>query len=259
MTPTPKPPAQVTVAAAVLGVCAAILTMAPPALAGTDSPDAADPPGDPGIGSMPACDSIHISARTDAQLVSLLTAKAIDSLVASRVHPDCVFTVMDSLTARRAVEVLVTAIDHPADATQKKYAILAAYHLDDARVVAAMARHLTSETTAAAYYATNYMAKRGDRQALAVLYSNGGHYGISSVQWAATVRLFGKYKFMPAVPYLIDSLDAASMNVGAAAMESLLDIFPGPNPPEIGSVAWQEYFTGRYREYLASEGQNEVK
>ena len=259
MTPTPKPPAQVTVAAAVLGVCAAILTVAPPALAGTDSPEAVDPRSEEDRDFRPACDAIHISACTDAQLVSLLTAKAIDSLVASRVHPDCVFTVMDSLTARRAVEILVATIDDPVDHSQEKYAILAAYHLGDARVVAAMARHVTSETTAVAYYAANYLAKRGDRQALAVLSSNAGQYGISSAQWATTVRLFGKYKFMPAVPYLIDSLDAASMNVGAAAMESLLDIFPGPNPPEIGSVAWQEYFTGRYREYLASEGQNEVK
>jgi hypothetical protein len=229
--------------------------MAPPALAGTDSPDAVDPPGDPGIGSMPACDLLHLSARTDAQLVSLLTAEAIDSLATRGVHPDYVFAVMDSLTARRAVEVLVAAIDHPADSTQEEYVILAAYDLEDPRVVAVMARHVTSETTAVAYYAANYLAKRGDRQALAVLSSNAGQYGISSAQWATTVRLFGKYKFMPAVPYLIDSLDAASMNVGAAATESLLDIFPGPYPSELDLVSWQEHFRRMYRKYLADHGQ----
>jgi len=68
------------------------------------------------------------------------------------------------------------------------------------------------------------------------------------------VRLFGKYKFMQAVPYLIDSLDATSMNIGAAALESLLDIFPGPNPPDQGLAAQEEHFKRLYQEYLARQG-----
>jgi len=161
------------VAAAVLAVCAVFMA-APPTRSGTVCARPIDSERGATIEFELSCSAIHISACTDAQLVSLLTAKALDSLKASAVPPDCVFTVMDSLTARRAVEVLVTAIDDPVDHSQEEHAVLAAYHLGDARVVAAMARHVTSETMAAAYFAANYLAKRGDRQALAVLHSNAG-------------------------------------------------------------------------------------
>lgn len=256
MTSRPKQPVLTPVATAILAVCAVIMA-APATRHGTACGGPIDSQRGGEIGFGPPCDPIHISARTNARLVSLLTAKALDSLKASGVHPDCVFTVMDSLTARRAVEILVATIDDPVDHSQEEYAILAAYDLDDPRVVAAMARHVSAERTVAAYYAANSLAKRGDRQALAVLRSNAGRYDISSAQWATTVRLFGRYRFMPAVLYLIQSLDAGSLNLADAARESLLDIFPGPYPLEQGPASWQRHFRERYREHLASAGQNE--
>jgi len=96
----------------------------------------------------------------------------------------------------------------------------------------------------------NYLAKRGDKQALEILNENYFEYGVSSVQWADTVQWFGKYKYQPAIPNLIKSLDAASLNLVGAAQSSLKQLFKGPHPTFKTIEEMKIYFNKRYNEQL---------
>lgn len=97
------------------------------------------------------------------------------------------------------------------------------------------------------YYPLNYLAKRCNKHALWVL-RGGGEGGYKGrpycLQWATTVELFGKCEYRPAVPMLINSLNYACMNVGAAADDSLHKLFP--DSPEFNTIkATVEYFQHR--------------
>ena len=74
-------------------------------------------------------------------------------------------------------------------------------------------------------------AKRGEREALGLLNDSYCRWGVPSYEASEAVMLFGKYGFEPAIPNLFRSLDAASLNLGGAAMESMKLLLPGPHPP----------------------------
>jgi hypothetical protein len=128
---------------------------------------------------------------------------------------------------------------------------MALYAIDDPEVLAFMRDHMSEKRTETAYYCTNYVAKTGDVEALGILYANFWAYPVMSLQWATTVRLFGVHKYMNAVPKLIETMDAASGNVGQAAYEALSEIF-GIHLSGPFEIQWaQAVFRQAYREYLA--------
>jgi hypothetical protein len=99
------------------------------------------------------------------------------------------------------------------------------------------------------YYPLNYLAKRCDHVALRIL-SGDGHGGYKGypgcMQWGTTVELFGKCQYRPAIPYLINSVQAACMNIGIAAVEDLRKMYPGsPSFKNFSQDHIEDYFRKR--------------
>jgi hypothetical protein len=95
------------------------------------------------------------------------------------------------------------------------------------------------------YWPTNYLAKRCDPEALKSL-STGKYRKQGCIQYQTSVALFGKCRYRPAIPYLIDStLDDFCGNITDAGLEDLRILFPHSplnfdNPNEM-----QHYFCAR--------------
>lgn len=104
-----------------------------------------------------------------------------------------------------------------------------AYHFDTPQVLAFMrdvfARKL--DDGEGLYYPANYLAKRCDPEALKLL-STGQARGQGCLQFESTVETFGRCKYRPAIPYLVDSaiVDLCG-NIAAAAANDLQALYPG--------------------------------
>ena len=81
------------------------------------------------------------------------------------------------------------------------------------------------------WYALQYLAESCDEHALRRL--NGEHnfrgsYPVACMYWTDTIRTFGKCKYRPAIPHLIQSINTvACLNISDSAVKSLHDLFPG--------------------------------
>ena len=100
------------------------------------------------------------------------------------------------------------------------------------------------------YYALKYFAEVCDSTALGILNRDYFGYGTSSLEWASTVKFFGKCRFASAVPNLIESLNAASGNLSEAAEVALLQMFPGGRTnfasPHEEMEWWRNYIVRRH-------------
>jgi len=131
------------------------------------------------------------------------------------------------LKARREVPVLVTAYTSSTNPAVRCHLVSEVlYWIDDKRVERAFSEHVSEQEDEETYYMLLYLARRGSTNALDILNRHYFHYLVSSWQWSAAVTLFGKHKYKPAITNLVESLDAASLNVSAAACVSLGQIFP---------------------------------
>jgi hypothetical protein len=81
---------------------------------------------------------------------------------------------------------------------------------------------------------------------LEILCKNDFKYPISSLEWAYTLREFGKQKYKPAIPILIEDLGAASLNVVEEAFNSLKVFYPD-SPSNFSSIKeMKTYFQNKY-------------
>lgn len=143
---------------------------------------------------------------------------------------DIRFIIRDELVRRKQIAPLIEAFENPLDQDQQLIVAESLFYIDDDTIAPTFKNHVSSDINDTMYFCLNYLAKRGDQEALQILNNNYFQYGVSSAQWADTVQWFGKYKYKPAIPNLINSLNAASLNLVGAAQESLGQIFAGPHP-----------------------------
>jgi hypothetical protein len=96
------------------------------------------------------------------------------------------------------------------------------------------------------YWVVNYLAKKGDPAALKEL--DTGKYYYNCLQYAPSVELFGKWKYRPAIPYLVDTaLNAACLNIVDAAEHSLQALYPDA-PRDFKELSeMQRYYCDRAR------------
>lgn len=125
-----------------------------------------------------------------------------------------------------------------------------AYHFDSPEVTSFMRRVLTEQVYDGEdrYWPVNYLAKKGDRDALAEL-STGRYRNQGCIQYQTSVALFGKWKYRPAIPYLVDTAlyDFCGNTVDAA--ESSLRAMYTTSPKQFESAkAMQRYFCARAKE-----------
>jgi hypothetical protein len=159
--------------------------------------------------------------------------------------------IADALGTKANKAFLLSEFRGRKDPDQRLGIIYSLYRIDDTEI-AAFFKKLVAERFddgEELYYPLNYLAKRCDGEALGVL-SGGGKGGYPGypgcLQWSTTVKLFGQCRYRPAIPYLIDSIDAACMNIGIEAVESLKKMFPGsPNFEPYSLREIQQYFEHR--------------
>jgi hypothetical protein len=118
---------------------------------------------------------------------------------------------------------------------------------EDHRVSREFSKMLSAKVTEEDYFVAQYLAKLGNTNALRILVRNAFEYPVSSWQWSFTLREFGKKKYKPAIPVLIDGLDAASFNVVEEAQGALAVFYPD-SPTNFTTLRdMKDYFQKRYR------------
>jgi len=124
-----------------------------------------------------------------------------------------------------------------------------AYHFDTPEVTAFMQRILAERVKDGEdrYWPVNYLAKKCDPVALKEL-SSGRYRNQGSLQYQTSVELFGKCKYRPAIPYLVDTaVYDFSFNISAAADHSLHALYP--DSPDFDMLDnMQHYFCGRAKQ-----------
>lgn len=172
-------------------------------------------------------------------------------LLISRCVLFCLFLSLFALSCahqprqRDDVSRLLDSFAATSDEDERTEIVLELYKMDDPRIVAVFRANLSRDASRLHYFIAQYLAKRGEEKALAILNENYFEYPVSSQQWAYSVHAFGQYRYTPAIPNLIKSLQAASLNVVDEAVWSLRQIFPG-SPESFGTPEEAvAYFTGR--------------
>jgi hypothetical protein len=122
-----------------------------------------------------------------------------------------------------------------------------AYHFDTPEVTAFMRRVLIvrKDDGEDFYWPANYLAKKCDPLGLKEL-STGEDRNQGCLQYETTVQLFGKCRYRPAIPYLVDSaINDICGNIIDAAANDLAAMYPG-SPKEFRSLEkMQKYYCGR--------------
>jgi len=106
--------------------------------------------------------------------------------------------------------------------------IHAAYHFDGPEVTLFMRKVFPERAKYSRdpYWIVNYLAKKGDVAALKEL-STGRYRNQGCLQYQTSVALFGKWKYRPAIPYLVTSaVYDVCLNITGAAEESLRALYP---------------------------------
>jgi hypothetical protein len=192
-------------------------------------------------------DPSHIRTYTSEELIGFLTLDAVNRAY-QRGWVETDITVQDELIRRKPVAQLLEKFENPVDDCQQRYVAEALYAIEDPRILACFRKRVSTDVTWVDYLCVNYVAKTGDTRALKILNDNYRKYPTSSVQWSCTVELFGRFHYEPAIPNLIESLGAASLNLVDAAQGSLEQLFPGPHPEFKTIHEAETYFQRKYND-----------
>lgn len=130
-----------------------------------------------------------------------------------------------------------------------------AYHFDIPQALAFMQEVLAKRMDDGEdlYFPADYMARRRcDAEALKLL-STGKSRSQGCVQFEATIRTFGRCKYRPAIPYLVDSaLSDLCGNIAQAAVKDLREFYPdGPQSFDSPEDAQAFYCKAATKEGLA--------
>jgi hypothetical protein len=125
-----------------------------------------------------------------------------------------------------------------------------AYHFDTPEVTKFMRKILAERVDDGEdrYWPVNYLAKKCDPVALKEL-SSGRYRNQGSMQYENSVELFGKCKYRPAIPYMVDTaIYDMSLNVVDAVRQSLQVLYPD-GPREFNSLdSMQKYYCSRAKQ-----------
>ena len=166
-----------------------------------------------------------------------------------RDRDDAQYAICHELQTRGEVDFLLATLATSTNSYGRSVLVSGVlYGIDDKRIQKAFLSRLSEEEDEESYYVANYLAKRGVTEALDVLNRHYYQYPVSSVQWSVTASLFGKYKYRGAASNLVESLDAASLNLAGAACDSLQKIFPDSPRHFNGPTAARVYFAKRVDE-----------
>jgi HEAT repeat protein len=194
-------------------------------------------------------------SKDSASLVRMLAT----SLDAPQDIPDGetpYLAICEILLERRQTEFLVNAYRQSSNESVRGYlATRGLYQIDEPSVLELFRSRLSEKEDEEACYITIYVAETGDTKALEILNRHYFQYPVSSWQWADTVELFGKFGYRPAIPNLVDSLNAASLNLACAACASLKQLYLDAPRELSGPTSAREYFSKRAGEERKRESE----
>jgi hypothetical protein len=125
-----------------------------------------------------------------------------------------------------------------------------AYHFDTPEITTFMQKVLVERRKDGEdfYWPANYLAKKCDPLGLKEL-STGRHRNQGCMQYQSTVQLFGKCKYRPAIPYLVDSaIYDFCGNITDKATNDLHTLFP-QSPEDFDKLEdAQKYFCRRAKQ-----------
>jgi len=190
-------------------------------------------------------DAARIHAEKSSELVAWLNPKLLPEDLKDR-DPFFFQTVCDELAARREVDFLLASLDTSTNDYFQEWLLSGVLcQINDRRIYDNFASRLDDKKDEESYYIADYLARRGNTAALATLNKHYFQYPVSSWQWSYTVELFGKYRYMPATTNLVESLNAASLNLSGAACNALQEIFPDSPRHFMGPTEAKSYYTKR--------------
>lgn len=161
------------------------------------------------------------------RLVAMLSIRYQELPREARQEEEPYESICSILLERRQTRFLLDALAHSSDVSARYYLVSRVlYQIEDPAIVEAFKKRLSEEEDDVDYFVANYLAKLGDARALEILNRHYFHYPVSSLQWSDTAALFGKFGYRPAIPNLVQSLHAASLNLAGAALDSLQALYP---------------------------------
>lgn len=193
-------------------------------------------------------DAARIHVQKSSELVTWLDWEQRPEDLKDR-DPFFTEAICDELVARREVDFLLASLNAATNSDAREWLVSdVLYRVDDHGVFEAFARCLGDKQDRESYYVALYLAERGDTASLATLNRHYFQYLIASYEWASAVEAFGKFKYIPAATNLVESLDAASLNVSGAACNSLQEIFPDSPRDFSGPGEAKNYYSKRLGE-----------
>ena len=193
-------------------------------------------------------DAARIHIQKSSELVDWLNWERMPEDLKDR-DPFFLEAICDELVAWREVEFLLASLNASKKEDVREWLVSEVlYRIDDRRVYDVFAQRLGDKEDEESYFVTLYLAKRGNTAALATLNRHYFQYPVSSLQWSYTAKIFGKFRFMPAARKLVESLEAASLNLSAAARSALQEIFPDSPRHFSGPTEARNYYIKRLSE-----------
>ena len=189
------------------------------------------------------CTPTSVKACSEDELLFLLSDDGINRFFPN-VDPE---GVRFQASRRVGTVKLLETLRASDDGSQREAIVRILSERDDSKEIAStFASLLNKDISRASCWMAEYLAHRGNQRALYLLNDHSGEWWLSSAEWASVVRVFGEQRFYPATPNLIESLGAASLNLGQAALEALMILYPGTKPSDIATIASAKaYFRAR--------------
>jgi len=193
-------------------------------------------------------DASRLSGYSDKELIDLLSAASedLDASNPGGTYTDYVPAVEKEILRRRPIAQLLDVFARSYDFAQPRFIIEIFALMNDPQVDVQLRKFITNDPRdTASFLAARYFAQRCDLTALGILNQNYGKYPISSVDRATIADAFGDCRYLPAIPNLVASVNAASLNLMGSAQNSLSKIYPQadiqPSDPPEHQKAWEKY------------------
>ncbi len=159
-------------------------------------------------------------------------------------------SIIGELTRRRPLTALTEALTHSRDLVQLSWVEEALSRMRGPDVHSVLKQiAMIPRTDWAQYFALKYFAELGSLWALAILSCHYEQYAIYGLEWSQTITLFGRYHYYPAAGHLVRQVAVANMNVGFAALQTLLQLYPDGRShfasPEEAAEYWTHYVQQR--------------
>jgi len=168
----------------------------------------------------------QLRLKTVEELIHLLDMECISELNQRENPRGLMPQVQEELVRRAPVRELLGKFERSCCGWWQPYTFDVLKQIGGDKVDHGLKRLASRRPDQTSMLAVEYFAERGEKWALAILNDNFLSYPLSSMERAEIASLFGRQRYEPAAESLAQVLEAASLNLSGAAVESLIKIYP---------------------------------